>query len=80
MKLNIFFILFLLAGIFFATYGLVVGNPFEESKLDFQAYGRGLLDLTLDTSDFPAAKLLLTIVVFALAHVTIWLIKRVLEV
>jgi len=47
MKLSVFIIPFLLAGIFFATYGLVVGNPFEESKLDFPAYTRGLLDVTM---------------------------------
>ena len=80
MKLSVFIIPFLLAGIFFATYGLVVGNPFEESKLDFPAYTRGLLDVTMDTSELPAAKLLLTIIVFALAQVAIWLIKQVLRV
>jgi len=79
MKLNVFFILFLLTGIFFATYGLLVGSPFDASTLDFRAYFMGLLALSTDASDFPISRLAVMIVVLALANVAIWLVRHLLE-
>ena len=80
MNTKIFFILFLLMGIFFATYGLIVESPFTASNLDFNAYVKGLMAISMDTSTFPVSRLAVTILIFVLARLAIWLVQKLLKV
>lgn len=80
MNTRILLIFLILLAIFFATYGLLVENPFTADKISIRSFAVAALSLAADSPEFPISRVAVGIMVLVLARVAIWLMRRALEI